>query len=211
MKTSDTVPAPTLIEWGVASFTLTGQNESGDRHVVKSFPSNILLGVVDGLGHGDEAAHAAKVAVSVLEQGSPEESLVTLMQRCHEALKGTRGAAMTLLLLNARDNMLTWLGVGNVAAVMLRLNAGAPPPRETMLLRGGVVGYQLPDLRTLALPITRGDTLIVATDGIRSGFEEGMKVTDGPVEPLATKIMAQHCLHTDDALVLVARYVGRAS
>jgi serine phosphatase RsbU (regulator of sigma subunit) len=35
-----------------------------------------------------------------------------------------------------------------------------------VLLRSGVVGYQLPTLRASTLPIAPGDLLIFATDGI---------------------------------------------
>lgn len=208
VKAHEQTQAVGPIDWAGASFTLAGQTESGDRSVVKPYPEGALVGVVDGLGHGDEAAIAAKIAVSVLEVASHHESIITLMQRCHDALKGTRGAAMTLISFNARDNTLTWLGVGNVNAILLRHNVNASPPADSILLRGGVVGYQLPDLRAFIIPITPGDLILIATDGIRFGFEQGVIGTDR-VQSIADRVMAQHCLKTDDALVLATRYVGR--
>lgn len=209
MKTQEQTQSVCPIDWAGASFTLTGQTESGDRSVVKPSPEGALVGVVDGLGHGDEAAHAAKAAVSVLEMASHHESIITLVQRCHDALKGTRGAAMTLISFNARDNTMTWLGVGNVNAILLRQHANTTHVSDSILLRGGVVGYQLPDLRAFIIPLIPGDLILVATDGIRFGFEQGVVSTDR-VQSIADRIMAQHCLKTDDALVLAVRYVGRA-
>jgi hypothetical protein len=62
-------------------------------------------------------------------------------------------------------------------------------------------------LRAAVLPITRGDTLIFVTDGIRSGFDQGL-VLNSPPQQIADRILAQDRLNTDDALVLVARFEG---
>ena len=41
------------IEWSVASRALPGQSVSGDLHVVVPTADGALIGVIDGLGHGD--------------------------------------------------------------------------------------------------------------------------------------------------------------
>jgi serine/threonine protein phosphatase PrpC len=76
-----------------------------------------------------------------------------------------------------------------------------------VLLRGGVVGYQLPTLRASILPVTWGDVLILATDGIRSGLVEDVTLSHRP-QRIAEQILARRAKGTDDALVLVARYLG---
>ncbi len=58
---------PPLIEWGVAAQPLEGEAESGDLHVVQRFPKGVLVAAVDGLGHGPEAAAAARSAVATLK------------------------------------------------------------------------------------------------------------------------------------------------
>ena len=60
---------------------------------------------------------------------------------------------MSLASFNALDGAMTWLGVGNVTGLLLRADAGAERKRESLLLRGGVVGYRLPPLRPVAIPI----------------------------------------------------------
>jgi phosphoserine phosphatase RsbX len=70
-----------LIEWSVAEEPLPGQKLSGDRCIVKSFPEGELLAVVDGIGHGEDAAHSAELAVSVL-RGSDTRSPISLLRRC---------------------------------------------------------------------------------------------------------------------------------
>ncbi|MBI3789047.1 MAG: stage II sporulation protein E (SpoIIE), partial [Ignavibacteriales bacterium] len=79
--------------------------------------------------------------------------------------------------------------------------------RENILLRGGVVGYQLPQLRASVVPVSKGDTLIFVTDGIFSRFAESLNKAESP-QKLADEICAQYKRESDDAMVLVARYTG---
>lgn len=198
-----------LIDWGVATLTLAGQDESGDLHLVKPFPNGVLAAVVDGLGHGDEAAAAARLALATLESCA-HESVIALLTRCHQAVRNTRGVVMSLASFNAHASTITWLGVGNVEGVLLGAERNVNPGRESILPRGGVVAYQLPPLHASTLPVTRGDTLLLATDGIRSGFAQGMNLSEPP-QQIADQILARHGKGTDDALVLVARYLGCAA
>src|SRR2546427_9658051 len=96
------VGAPALIEWGVASLALPGEAESGDRHLVKPVGTGVLVAVVDGLGHGIEAASAAKAAVAALERHA-SESPVPLLERRHPALKGARGPVRGVAVLTRPD------------------------------------------------------------------------------------------------------------
>jgi serine phosphatase RsbU (regulator of sigma subunit) len=202
-KTNKCVP---ILEWGVAGRTAPNQAVSGDLHLVEPFPNGVLAAAVDGLGHGSEAAAASQLAVATL-QAHAHESVLSLLKRCHDALHGTRGVVLTLASFNVPDDTMTWTGVGNVEGVLLRANARSSPAREYVLLDGGVAGLLLPPLRGFVVSVTPGDTLILATDGIGSGFPEGLSLDDSPQE-LADCILRRDGKESDDALVLVARYRG---
>lgn len=195
------VSSEQLIEWGVAGRALPGETVSGDLHLVRPIADGVLLAVVDGLGHGKEATAASVTAIDIVENHA-EEPLVPLFLRCHAALSKTRGVVMTVASLHFSDDRLTWLGVGNVEAVLMREGRS-----ERVLLRSGLVGYQLPELRANMTPIAPGDMLIFATDGINAGFTDGLIVHDPP-QQIADRILRQHYRGIDDALVLVVRYVG---
>ena len=198
--------APTLVvEWGSVGVPLEG-DRSGDAPVVAPFPHGTLVAAIDGLGHGPEAADAAEAAARVLTAFAGEE-LASLVERCHEALRRTRGVALTLASFDARTSLMTWAAVGNVEGFLVRADPAARPARESVLQRGGVVGYQLPPLRVVALQVAPGDTLVLATDGIRSGFVADLAATTRP-RALAQSILERHARGSDDALVVVARYVG---
>ncbi|MBN2002021.1 MAG: SpoIIE family protein phosphatase [Anaerolineae bacterium] len=183
---------------------MNGYTESGDQYLVKAVPGGVLIAAIDGLGHGEKAAVAAKAAVTLLEQ-SPHEPLTALFNRCHKRLMGTRGVVMSLGFINFTENTLTWLGVGNVHGVLMRADRAVHPPREILLLRGGTVGYRLPELRPEVHTITAGDTLIFVSDGVRSGFVHEVDLTLEP-QQIADSIFEKHARGTDDTLVLVIQY-----
>ncbi len=95
-----------LIESGFFTMPLPGQDVSGDSHMIKSLKNGILIAVVDGLGHGYEAAAAAKIAIETLDT-SADEQIIAMVRRCHEALKGTRGVVMSIAFLDLSYKKIT--------------------------------------------------------------------------------------------------------
>jgi len=194
----------TCLNWGVAKFLLPGEDGCGDQHLVCFTPCGALMAVVDGLGHGEEAEVAARTAISVLEENA-ELDVISLVRRCHDKLKSTRGVVMSIASFNSHTGVLSWIGVGNVSGLLLK--ADRESGASTLLLRGGVVGGQLPTLLSVNLPVTGGDTLIFTTDGVRGGFEKQLLLGTPPRE-MASSILSQSATRTDEALVLVAQYTG---
>jgi negative regulator of sigma-B (phosphoserine phosphatase) len=201
----ETVSVP-LIEYGVAKFVLPGQSESGDHHLVCCRQDGILVAAIDGIGHGEEAGVAAKAAVSLLKTRA-DEPVISLVQKCHENLRMTRGIVLSLASIDPLHGMMTWIGVGNVQGALMRTGASKGIVEQELLLRAGVVGSQLPPLQAAVLPIAKGDTLIFATDGVRSEFVKSLSALEAP-QRAADRILEQYCRGSDDALVLVARLTG---
>ena len=191
-----------LIDFGVASVPAPGEKESGDLYLVTPTRRGILLAVVDGLGHGDEAAAAARAAVKTLSAHS-NEGVISLVKQCHERLKGTRGAVMSLVSFDRAEDTITWLGIGNIEGVLLNING----PCNSILLRPGVVGYRLPPLQAAVQPIAPGDLMILVTDGIRGDFTREF-AADALPSQIANYIASNYPKGTDDALVFAARYRG---
>jgi phosphoserine phosphatase RsbX len=194
------------IEWGVAARTLGGETDSGDRHLVESWSDGALLAVVDGLGHGAEAALAADLAVRTVERYA-REPLTEIVGRCHKGLLRTRGVALSLASWDGGGRVLTWIGVGNVEGVLLHADSEARAVQQRLVLRGGAVGVRLPALLVSKVPVPAGGLLLLATDGIAGGFDQEVEAS-GPPQLLADRILARHNRGTDDAMVLVARLAG---
>jgi len=187
------------LAWAFRARALEPASGSGDLHVVAPFEGGALLAVIDGLGHGSEAGFAARRAAEIMMADAATEP-AELVQRCHPALNGTRGAALLVLSLVYREARVSWVGIGNVEG--WHLTAGR---REALLSQAGVVGYQMPRLRRREAPLALGDVFVLATDGISPGFSEILR-DPRPPERLAEDIFATYVRKTDDALVLVARY-----
>ena len=196
-----------VIDWAVNCYTLPGQSECGDRHVVVAQDQRALLAAVDGVGHGPYAAAAAIKATNIIQEYGTTESLTALVQRCHACLQDGRGVVMSLAMLEAEMRTMMWLGVGNVSGALCRKAAAFNRKSETLLLRAGVVGKQLPWLHAASLPVVRGDVLVLATDGISGDFAESV-VPDREPQRIADDVVEHYGKRTDDALALVARFLG---
>jgi phosphoserine phosphatase RsbX len=199
-----------MIQWSVASLPFRGQVESGDCYVVRQYPHGALIAAIDGVGHGPEAAAAARLTAQVLEDYVYGAPLTALLIECHERLLGTRGAVVSLAFLDATHDSITWLGVGNIEGMLLRSsshsNSMDAKQQEMLLPRAGVVGHQLPRLLIHTLSLHHGDILIFATDGIRSEFADNISTAISTAQ-IANNILERYALETDDALVLVVRYL----
>lgn len=186
---------------------MPGQALSGDLHLVKPLENGVLVAVADGLGHGQPAAEAARRALQAVGEYS-QRPLAQAIERCSRQIRETRGAVLTVALFNAQDNSMEWLGVGNVEGLLVRSAVDGNREKESLMLTHGVLGAQLPPLRASVAKISPGDTLVLATDGVRRDFGAKIVLFKEP-EKTAQGILARYGLETDDALVLVATYQGR--
>jgi negative regulator of sigma-B (phosphoserine phosphatase) len=209
MRTGASKPALAgMIDWAVAARPLAGEQESGDLYVVEPLPGGVLVAVIDALGHGLEAAVAARRAEAAL-RSQASASLVTLVEYCHHELRTSRGVVMSVVSIDARSATLTWLGIGNVDGYLIRTDVSLlGRRRDAIVQRGGVVGSQLPSLSPITLDVAPGDTLVLVTDGIAGHFID--QLPHGSPQDMARTILGQYGKTTDDALVLVARYTGRS-
>ena len=194
------------MEWAAAARPLRGETESGDRHLVATWPGGAILAAADGLGHGAEAALAARLALGTVERFA-RQPLTEIVERCHETLRQTRGVALSLARWDAQDQTLSWVGVGNVEALLVCGADESRKGRERLLLRSGAVGVRMPALLSSTVAVPAGSLLIFVTDGIAGDFDRGLDRLGRP-QVVADRILASHSLDTDDALVLVARFSG---
>src|SRR5258708_30962737 len=120
-------------EWGVATSPMTGQTKSGDSYLVETFTNGALAAVIDGLGHGEEAAEAALVALDAIQE-KPADSVIAILERCHKRMLGfPRGAVMTLASLNPREATVTCAWVGKEEGIMYQANPLSNARHENLI------------------------------------------------------------------------------
>ena len=189
------------MDFGIVHRPKSGRNISGDAYLIKEGGEATLVCLVDGLGSGEAAAEAAQAAIRCVEVSSTLP-LSDIMAKCHQALRGTRGAVMALLRVSFAESTITFVGVGNIG-IHVRSTALIKP-----ISRNGIVGHRLPRLQEFTYPYTPGDLFVLHTDGISSRFTlDGVLWTEGAqgVQTLADEIARNFGKENDDVTVLVAR------
>jgi serine/threonine protein phosphatase PrpC len=192
------------VDWGVASAALSGESVSGDRGVAHIGAGGVLIAVVDGAGHGPEAARASELATEILQR-TMDQSVDEQIRECHRGLAGTRGVVLLAVRFDEADATLSWAGVGDVLGVLVRADHRTRPSREILFPREGIVGRSLPQLSRSLLAVHDGDMLVLATDGIRDGFVEHARSGENP-RRVAARVLELDAKGTDDALVLAASF-----
>lgn len=194
-----------LLDVAVANWTHSGEGECGDVYLIEPYPDGLLIALIDGVGHGVEAAKVAQLTTSVL-RSHVKEPVNELIKQCHMALRGTRGAVVALASFRLHNRSMTWTGVGNVEGKFFA--KGSPAAPLTLLSTSGTLGQgEMIEVHPCEIPVDTGDTLILVTDGVRSDFYLGLDMRLSPRE-LADRILARSALRKDDAMIVVARYKG---
>jgi hypothetical protein len=115
---------------------------------------------------------------------------------------------MSLASLDTRSSTIDCCGVGNVEGVLFRAGNAAQRAREAVPTRGGVVGDRLPPLKVNTYSVSPGEILVLATDGIGVEFTAAVDLESEP-QTIADRVLARYGRDSDDALVLVTRFLGR--
>jgi negative regulator of sigma-B (phosphoserine phosphatase) len=176
--------------------TAPGEVVCGDGYRVIARETDVLVAVVDGLGHGPSAKEAADAFLDFVDR-YPHLPLPDLIARGGRAIAATRGVAATLARLG--PDWIELLGVGNVRVIARARSPFLAVPAP------GIVGsiHRQPQVAVGA--VVPGDLFLICTDGVsHPGRLEGDDL-HLPVSELARNILAGSKTRQDDATVVVAR------
>lgn len=197
-ETAETEQAKRIGAW---SRPRPNETMNGDAYFIRTRGHYTLYAVVDGLGHGSGAKEASDVALSSLDEwrGEPLDQVI---QAAHDALRATRGAVMSVVVIDAEAQSFQYAGVGNV---MVRVFDA--PERITPLPINGTLGARLGQIRVWTYPWAEGTTCVMASDGVSAAWE--MDLYPGLLKRspqlLAGILMRDYGRTSDDATVLVIR------
>ncbi len=173
-----------------------GEVVCGDAIAVAELTDGWTAVVVDGLGHGPDAAEAADAAIRVFRQ-NPDRPLPQQLTSMHRALRTTRGAAVALA--RIAPHRLEFCGVGNVSGTTI----GTGGRSQLLLSIPGVVGFTLPAVQVRHTVLAEGDVVVLHTDGVDRTWR-APAVTDLPSHALslAARLAHHHRNPRDDAAML---------
>jgi serine phosphatase RsbU (regulator of sigma subunit) len=194
------VAVATTLAIAAASRAYPGEVENGDSWQVDWHASSCRIALVDGLGHGSQAAAAARAACRALAK-RPDLAPLEGLRVCHGALASTRGAAISIASIELDTSRLVYAGVGNVDAHLWQ--AGH---QERLVGYRGIVGRTLPTLRAFSISLQPDWVLLIHTDGVSGRFrvETFAELLPDP-QQLAQRILEDWGRSTDDATVVVIR------
>lgn len=189
------------MKFGVINRALKGEKLCGDAYFIKEFENRILIAVIDGLGHGDDAAAASNAAVEYIKNHY-QKSLTEIIKSCHEELKNTRGAAIGIALIDLKSSTLRYAGVGNIEVRVKSRTVIRP------VSINGILGYNLRKVREEEFPYSPGDLIILHSDGISTKFDLNLyppEFLGQHPQTIAERIATEFGRERDDLTIVVAR------
>ena len=188
-------------EYGFAAKALQG-DECGDSGITLEQKGILLCAVIDGVGHGPNAAIAAVTARNYIEANS-EAPLTEILQGVHEVLKSTQGAVACLCRIELKSGQLTMAGIGNITCRIFRgLDS------ERLLSREGILGYMVSTPREHTRKLDNAALLLMHSDGVREHFElfEYPDLLKGNAASVAARVVDTLGKNNDDASCLAVRF-----
>lgn len=183
---------------GAVSVPVGGEQVNGDGWASKSSNGTTDIMVVDGLGHGQSAYEAAVAASDAFMQTTtdPARALTTV----HDALRGTRGAAVAIARMSRAGSSLRFCGVGNISATIVD-----PAARRSAVSLYGIVGHQMREAREFTYPWSGESTLIMHSDGLttRWDLDSYPALLRRDAVLIAGVLWKDHRRHNDDSTVVV--------
>lgn len=142
-----------------------GETVSGDAWACCGGNQTPTLMLVDGSGHGPNAASAAETAIAAFSHHQALDC-VRLAQTIHAALKPTRGGAIGMARIDREHRLVRFVGIGNISAAVL---SGGECRR--MVSQHGVAGYVAARVTEFTYPYADRATVILHSDGLSAKWD----------------------------------------
>ncbi|MBV8980950.1 MAG: SpoIIE family protein phosphatase [Acidimicrobiia bacterium] len=199
-------PPPTALEVGGVSVPAAPFDANGDGWAVEYDEAGCTVVVVDGLGHGPSAHEAAQAALTALAD-TGERDLRTWLQRAHDAMRSTRGGVASVARVDLVRGVVEFAGIGNVSGTTV-----ASAERRGLASRPGLLGteHRVPRIEVVEVPWKRGSTLVLWSDGLRSGvrLDDPPDLLGHDPAVVAAALHRDFARGNDDATVVVVQERG---
>jgi anti-sigma regulatory factor (Ser/Thr protein kinase) len=162
-------PSSASFAWGAISRPAPREIFCGDGWRVAERNDEFTLMVVDGLGHGVEAAEAADEAADVFDR-DPFAPLPLMVQNAGVRLQGTRGGAMAAARIDGARRTLKFVGVGNIAA---HLRSRQEESGRGLVSHNGIVGGSVRKIQEFEYECPVDGLLVLHSDGLQSRWDLG--------------------------------------
>ena len=190
-----------LMDSGAVRVPFPGQDVCGDGWSARQRPDQMQILVADGLGHGVEAARAAREAVKIFRQSTwlnPER----LVEAMHAGMRHTRGAAVAVAQVNVSQREVRFAGIGNIVATIV-----SPDSNHHLVSYNGTAGHTAYKIQEFVYPWSPKALLVMHSDGLtnRWNLDSYPALTGRHPSLIAAVLYRDFKRGRDDAAVVVAR------
>jgi anti-sigma regulatory factor (Ser/Thr protein kinase) len=197
-----------VAEIGAISVPKAGETACGDAWALEPDGGHCSLLVIDGLGHGPDAASAARAATAVLAK-HPAASPAEVLHLMHLALASTRGAAAAVARFDVLQPQGIFAGVGNIAARVESMT-----DRRQLVSHNGTLGHVLRKVQEFPFDFPAEAALILYSDGLSGHWTladyPGLMAKHSAL--IAGVLYRDHDRGRDDvSVVVIKRGTGRGS
>ncbi len=194
-------PSAQKASWGAVAVPMPGQAVCGDGWSVANTSAGRTLMVVDGLGHGPDAAEASVEAVRMFHRFSGHQ-VPTLLEYIHGGLRSTRGAAVSVARYDAGGRKIVYSGIGNVAGAL-----AVDGTLRRMVSMAGTAGFNARKIQAFDYPFASG-LVILHSDGLQSQWTLDRYTNLASFHPtlIAAILYRDLTRGRDDATVLVGKW-----
>lgn len=200
-------PSGARLDVGIVTVARDGEDVSGDGWAIREFADTSQVLVVDGLGHGLLAAEAATAAVATFRR-TDSHAPADVLRALHPPLRPTRGATAAVMSIDRARARVTYGGVGNIAAAIVR-RAGT----RWLVSINGTLGREPVQFRQFEAEWDPDALLIAHSDGLNSRWRMDDEPRLARRDPalIAAVLFRDFRRELDDVTVLVARERPRAT
>lgn len=188
------------ISSGCVNVPKPGEEVCGDACTVADTLAGRTAMVVDGLGHGPDAAIAANEALRLFHrhQNLP---VPQILEYLHAGLRPTRGAAVAIARYDEQRSIVVYGGIGNIAG---SVQTGHEMRR--MISLNGTAGHIARRIQTFDYPCA-GGLVIMHSDGLTMNWslERYPGITRMHPTLIASVLYRDYARRRDDATVLVVK------
>lgn len=178
-----------------------GERFCGDAWAYHQTPERTVILLVDGIGHGWEAAEAAKEAVATFRE-RVAHSPGKILSYVHDALRKTRGAVGAIAEILQAEKTLTYAGVGNIVTAFFTGDTF-----KNLISHNGTLGVAAPRIQEFRVDWPVGGILIMHSDGLQSRWDlssySGLLAKDPAI--IGGALFRDFRRQRDDASVVVAK------
>lgn len=197
------------LEFGAATRSHPRMDVNGDTFVIKQWGTSALVGVIDGVGHGQYALRAAQAARQYVETHY-DQPLGYLITGAGRACRATRGVVMSLARFDwpsdQSEIMMTFSGIGNIETHIV-----GPKEHMNFALRRGIIGVNAPTPVVTEHSWKPSYVMVLHSDGISAHWKwtEFPETAEASAQITAYRLLQRLARDEDDATVVVVKGRGQ--